>query len=291
MTGKGSIRRMLNNTGLLLPDVPAKNGLRAFRYICDASGSPRTLLPLLPDEDPDWVRIWCLHGIALGGKLILWFIKVHMLAEGSFPVNFGIVGSGMALGDTTHFQFQRIVRNGSSILWEGGEPHFAAAALHDETAGFVYLYGALQDPGGMQNAHLARVRPSAIEDPGAYEYLRSPAPVWGKNPREAAPVFSGMPNELSVSFNAHLGSFLAVHSYLLSGDIVGRTAPDPWGPWSEPVVLWHVEPVRARPLPYPPLVYAGKEHPELSREGGRVLYLTYVEFEEYFPHLVEVTLA
>jgi hypothetical protein len=100
-----------------------------------------------------------------------------------------------------------------------------------------------------------------------------------------------MPNELSVSYNRHLGSYLAVHSYLLSGDIVGRTAPVPWGPWSDPVILWHVDPVRRRPLPYPPLVYAGKEHPELSREGGRILYLTYVEFEEYYPHLVEVTVA
>jgi hypothetical protein len=38
------------------------------------------------------------------------------------------------------------------------------------------------------------------------------------------------------------------------------------------------------------LVYAGKEHPCLSRENGRILYITYVEFEEYYPHLLEVSL-
>jgi hypothetical protein len=38
------------------------------------------------------------------------------------------------------------------------------------------------------------------------------------------------------------------------------------------------------------LIYAGKEHPELSADGGRRIYLTYIEFEEYFPHLIEVTL-
>ncbi len=291
MTGKGSILRMLNNTGLILSDADGRNGLREFRYICDAGGKPRTLLPLAPDEDPDWTRIWCLHGIALGGKLILWFVKVRMLAEGPFPVNFEIVGSGMALGESTSFQFQRVVRNGSSILWKGDEPHFAAAAIHDEATGFVYLYGALQDAGGSQCAYLARVQGSAIGDPGAYEYLNSLAPAWGKNPLAGVPVFEGMPNELSVSYNAHLRSYLAVHSYLLSGDIVARAAPAPWGPWSDPVVLWHVDPARPRPLPYPPLVYAGKEHPELSRDGGRVVYLTYIEFEEYYPHLVEVTLA
>src|SRR5512135_2705699 len=35
MTGKGTIRRMLNNTALLLADRDGRDGLRAFRYICD----------------------------------------------------------------------------------------------------------------------------------------------------------------------------------------------------------------------------------------------------------------
>ena len=34
-----------------------------------------------------------------------------------------------------------------------------------------------------------------------------------------------------------------------------------------------------------------REHPELAADGGRRIYLTYIEFEEYFPHLVEVTFA
>jgi hypothetical protein len=97
-----------------------------------------------------------------------------------------------------------------------------------------------------------------------------------------------MPSELSVSWNAHLGAYLAVHSLDLTGKVVGRTAPKPWGPWGEPVTLWKVE--KPHPFPYLQLIYAGKEHPELAGDGGRRIYLTYIEFEEYFPHLVEVTL-
>jgi hypothetical protein len=104
------------------------------------------------------------------------------------------------------------------------------------------------------------------------------------------PVMEGMPNEMSVSWNDHLGSYLAVHSLGLTGHVVGRTAPAPWGPWSEPVILHTVRPERAEPLPYPTLIYAGKEHPALAEDGGRVLYVTYIEFEEYFPHLLEITL-
>ncbi|MCB0265490.1 MAG: DUF4185 domain-containing protein, partial [Calditrichaeota bacterium] len=94
----------------------------------------------------------------------------------------------------------------------------------------------------------------------------------------------------SVNWNEYLGCYLAVHSLNITGKIVARTAPQPWGPWSEPVEITQITPVRQTPLPYPPLVYAAKAHPSLSRENGRIIYVTYVEFEEYYPHLLEITL-
>ena len=80
-----------------------------------------------------------------------------------------------------------------------------------------------------------------------------------------------MPSELSVSFNRHLNAYLAVHSLDLSGKIVGRTAPDPWGPFGEPVELWQAKADAPKELDYMTLIYAGKEHPELAgarREGS-----------------------
>jgi hypothetical protein len=291
MSGKGGIDRMLNNSGLLLSDHDAREGLRGFRYICDSEGHLRTLLPLEPGEHPDRDRVWCLHGICLDGKVVLYFIKVEMLAEGPFPVNFRIVGSGMAVGDSGEWRFRRVTRNGSCILWGEEEPHFATAVLPPARDGWLYMYGSRQDRSGTQAAYCARVTPGNIERPECYEYLASPLPSWSPSPAAALPAFHDMPNELSVSFNRHLGCYLAVHSLGLSGEIVGRTADSPWGPWSAPSLLWRVRPSGEHTLPYPRLIYAGKEHPGLSREGGRILYITYIEFEEYFPHLVEVALA
>ncbi len=291
MSGRRGIERMLNNTGLLLPYQDAQDGLSDFRYICDAHNALRTLIPLEADEHPDKHRVWCLHGICLDAKVVLYFVKVEMLADGPFPVNFRIVGSGMATGNSTEWVFRRTYRDTSCILWGEHEPHFATAVLRSENDGWIYLYGSRQDSSGTQSAYLARSRPEHIDRAELYEYCVSSGPSWSPSVQAAVPVFQDMPNELSVSFNRHLGRYLAVHSLGLTGDIVARTAPFPWGPWSSPTVLWSVRPVRERPLPYPPLVYAGKEHPELGRQNGQVLYITYVEFEEYFPHLVEVTLA
>jgi hypothetical protein len=207
------------------------------------------------------------------------------------PLGFEIVGSGLAVGSTRDWNFRRVTRDGDSILWGADDPHFATAFIFDPASGRMLLYGTVRRE-GVQRCYLARAAPDAMEDARAYEYLTAPAPRWGRSVEQAIPIFGGMPSELSVSFSEHLGCHLAVHSLDLTGRIVARTAPNAWGPWSEPLTLWtaHAGP-RNYPLPYPTLIYAGKEHPEIAAEGGRKIYLTYIEFEEYFPHLVEVTLA
>ena len=214
-------------------------------------------------------------------------IKVKMLETGPLPVNFEIVGSGLAVGSSRDWKFRRVVRDGSSILWPAEQPHFATAFLQPAGEEFVYCYGTVNQS-GTQNCYLARVRGSEIERPERWEYLTSCEGAWSPRVAEAVVLFSGMPSELSVSWNPHLRAYLAVHSFDLTGKIVARAAPQPWGPWSEPVTLWTVK--KPHPFPYMQLIYAGKEHPELSGDGGRRIYLTYIEFEEYFPHLVEVTL-
>ena len=288
MTGRGTFERMINNTGLVLNHKSGADALDDFRYITGTDRRLRALIPLEADEHPDRDRIWCQHGIALSDeKLVLSFIKVKMLDQGPLPVNFEIVGSGLAIGSWRDWIFRRIVHNGSSILWPAEQPHFATAFVKPADDEFVYCYGTVKQS-GTQNCYLARVRGGDIERVERWEYLMSREGAWSPRIAEAIVLFSGMPSELSVSWNAHLRAYLAVHSLDLSGKIVARTAPQPWGPWSEPTTLWTV--TRPHPFPYMQLIYAGKEHPELSGDGGRRIYLTYIEFEEYFPHLIEVTL-
>ena len=293
MTGRGTFERMINNTGLVLNHKTGADTLDDFQYITGDDRQLRALIPLEGDEHPDRDRIWCQHGIALGAggeKVVLSFIKVKMLDAGPLPVNFEIVGSGLAIGSSRDWIFRRIIRDGSSILWAADQPHFATAFLKPPRGGgdeFIYCYGTVKQS-GTQRCYLARVREKQIELSERWEYLTNSHGAWSPRVADATALFSGMPSELSLSWNPHLGAYLAVHSLDLTGKIVGRTAPQPWGPWSEPVTLWTV--TKPHPFPYMQLIYAGKEHPELSGDGGQRIYLTYIEFEEYFPHLIEVTL-
>jgi hypothetical protein len=290
MSGRGTFDRMINNTALILQHRTGSDDLTDVKYITDKQGQLRPLISLEGDEHPDRDRIWCQHGIALddGAKIVLSFIKVRMLEDGPLPVNFEIVGSGLAVGSSKDWTFRRVRDNDTDILWSAKQPHFATAFLDHGGDGFVYCYGTVKE-GETQNCYVARVPRNEVDQPKRYEYLTNCEGSWSRDLAAAVAVFSGMPSELSVSFNPHLGAYLAVHSLDLTGKIVARTAPRPWGPWSEPTTLWAVK--KPHPFPYLQLIYAGKEHPELAGENGRRIYLTYIEFEEYFPHLVEVTLA
>jgi hypothetical protein len=287
MTGRGTFERMINNTALVLRHATGDRPLTDFQYITGGDHQLRALLPLIGGEHPDRDRIWCQHGLALpDGRVVLSFIKVGMLDHGPLPVNFTIVGSGLAIGSSDDWTFTRVRDHGDDILWTAAQPHFGVAFLRPRRDdGFIHVYGTVNES-GTQNCYVARVPAGDVTRLGRYEYFGGVA--WVRDLDAARPIFSGMPSELSVSYNAHLGAYLAVHSLDLTGKLVGRTSPNPWGPWSEPVTLWTVKPPQG--LPYMPLIYAGKEHPELAADGGKRIYLTYIEFEEYFPHLVEVTL-
>lgn len=287
--GHAPFERLPTNTGLVLPAQSGRGGLTDFAHIVDDDGEIRQLVPPGPGDRDEWDRMWCMHGVALGDTLYLSYMHIRMLENqgGPFDLGFEIIGTGLAKGDTESWQFERLAHDGEAMWWSYPQPQFSSAILRADD--WLYCYGVTGYESGVQQAYLARVRPDDIEDRDRYEYLSGPEPTWSADIADAVPLFEGPPNELAVSWNEYLGSYLAVHSFNTDGRQVGRTAPTPWGPWSEPTTLWTVEAHAGKT--YPVAAYAGKEHPSLSEDRGRVIYLTYVEAEEYFPHLIEVTLA
>jgi len=229
MSGKGSIRRMINNTGLVTGINTGRNGLIDYKYICESNGELKQLIPLENHEHPDQHRIWCMHGIQIGEKIYLAFIKVRMIEEGPFPVNFEIVGSGLSVGSSDDWSFRRIVQNSDDIIWKENEPQLGSAFLSDPQNDWIYLYGVKKNQDGVQQCYISRVHHQEIEDRKGYQFLSDSLPYWSSNLNDAIPIFNGPPNELSISFNGYLNSYLAVHSLNLTGKIVARTSPNPWG--------------------------------------------------------------
>lgn len=284
---KVDLSGLRSNVGALVPTQNAKEGIKKFNFLREAdSQRPRQLIPFAEDENPATHRIWPIHGVCVGQAVYLFYHRITLLKGVDVFENFQLDGMGIARADVSKLEFTRLTApDGTREFWKGDQPTFGVFVTRDSD--HVFLWGSLAT-----KMYLARTKPDKLEDFSSFEYLVK-APTAGTPNGEArwsnkltaeAALFDSVPNEMSASYNPHLKKFVAVHSLHRENKIVMRTAPRIVGPWSAPQVVY-----RPEKLAETDLIYAAKEHPELARDGGRVIYVTYVNSASYVPQMIEVT--
>jgi hypothetical protein len=282
------LARLRSNTAAIVPTQNASHGMRQFEFLTTPDGKrPRQIVPFADDEDPAMHRIWAIHGICINDAIYLFYHRITLLKGVDVFASFQLDGMGIARGDVRNYEFTRLqAPDGSREFWKGDEPSFGVFV--ERADDYVYLWGCLQTA-----MYLARTRAETIHDLNSYEYLveapnaRDPntRQRWAKEFQPTAPLFDSVPNEMSAAYNPYLHRHVAFHALNREHKIVMRTAREIAGPWSEGEVAFRPERIADGDL-----IYAAKEHPELATEGGRVLYVTYVNSTTYVPQLVEVTL-
>lgn len=283
-----SLDDKLSNTGAVVPLQNAADGIREFRFITSQGGKcARQLIPFVAGETPSAQRLWPIHGTCVGDQIYVFYHRISLIPGVDVFDNFRLDGMGLACARIGQWEFTRLAAaDGTLEFWKGDQPTFGVWA--EQRDGYVYLWGSL-----MTGMFLARARPDSIADLAGYEYLvEAPTgadpdrqPRWSGRFEPTASLFDSVPNEMSVSFNQHLGCYVAVHSYLRQNKILMRTAPTITGPWSDAEIVY-----RPRRIKDDDLIYAAKEHPELARENGRIIYVTFVNSSTYVPQLVEISL-
>jgi hypothetical protein len=257
------------NTAGLAAGQDLRASWAGIRYFSDDEGVPREILPALDRERVQGLRFWPEHGIHLDGHVYLYYLGIQCI-DPTTIWGFRTAGVGLAVLDPATGACRRLWRGDDWRLWRvhDDDLHFGVQAL--ERDGFVYVFGSRRRAYA-SSAIVARVRPEALADPDAYEFLRSPAPEWATGdgpPLDLGPCGS----EYSVSFNPYLGSYLMCYADEYAKTLVLRTAPDPWGPWCEPVVVTG--------LPHEPeseMVYLAFEHADFSPDGGRTVLVSYCQ--------------
>jgi hypothetical protein len=284
----------ISNCALLVPAGKGSAPLRRYTFLTDpATGLARPVLSST-DEEKQGLRFWPLGGWynPTERRACLYYARVRVTGEG--PFGFRIEGSGLAEADTRvpgEMRFRRLPAQPDQALWwtpDNGRPLFGSAVITAPSGDYLYIVG-WQERDGRKWGKLARVPKARIKDRDAYEYFAGgePSPRWSRAIQEAADVegLSDFPVELSVAYNAYLGGYLAVHSVGISERLRLSLAPAPWGPYRPVAEIG--APHRALERAF---CYAGKEHPELAQERGRILYITYVDSERYWLQLLKVTL-
>ena len=277
-----------SNTAAIVPPQDARDGIRQFSFLSTPDGRrPRQVIPYSNGEDPAKTRLWAIHGAAIGQRVYLFNHRISLLEGVDVFENFRLEGMGIARARLDDLKFTRLVApDGTREFWKEKQPTFGVWV--EKTEDYVYAWGSL-----MTGMFLARVKPHEIAELAQYEYLvEAPtldlpdvAPRWARQFAPEAVLFDSVPNEMSAAYNPYLNQYLAIHALGREGRIVMRTAPQRTGPWSQPQLLYEVR--RKDPGDY---VYAAKEHPELARDGGRQIFVTFVDSASYIPQLIEITL-
>ncbi len=292
----------VSNCAALVPAGAGADVLRHYTFLtAPKTGQARRLLSHT-GEEKSGLRYWPLGGWhdAPSKSAYLYYERVR--TSGAGPFGFTVEGHGLAMGSAAqpeNLRFERLppsaAQDKTQEIWWSPEKNraiFGSAVVAPPSGDFLYIIGE-QNRDGKNRGKIARVLKSKITDKSAYTYFAGisaanpAAPKWSAALTDAADVegLDEFPNELSVSYNAYLGGYLAVHSVGISEKIRLCLAPNPWGPYR---TLGEIgAPHRALAKTF---CYAGKEHPEIAQDGGKIVYITYVDGDRYWLQLLKVTL-
>ncbi|MEW6262829.1 MAG: DUF4185 domain-containing protein [Thermodesulfobacteriota bacterium] len=200
-------------------------------------GKPQAIIA--PADGRGW--FWMQAGAAVNGRLVLFLTQVEKTVNAGV-FSFHSVGQWIGVvpnpdDDPTTWALKQL-RLPFTIFTPERELTFGAAVL--EHAGCLYVYGTDEDvraTGRERYLIAARVAGDAIDDFARWEFFHDGR--WQSDFRQSTRLVPGMASDGSVSYLPDRHQFVLVYTDGgLSDRILARSAPRPWGPWSEPVTVY-----------------------------------------------------
>ncbi len=152
------------------------------------------------------------------------------------------------------------------LLFAPPEPLYVPHAVIGD-----YAYAFACDKRGFLDfaCRIARAPRASVEQRAAYEFYDGAA--WTAEIARAAFVIDETSVAPSISYNAHLGKFLAVSCKIVSSTVLLRTSDRIEGPWGEPVEIAPSATGVLAPPDADQYNYLCVEHPELAGEDSIVI--------------------
>jgi hypothetical protein len=274
-----------NNSFSFTDDLSAADGPARFQEPVDAAGAPLPFLAATDDEaafndahrgDPCAVApcnarfaVWPGPPLFDASRGRAWIFYGLIYAEpGAF--NFHSVGQSLASwSDLAALPERPMVATGSAhptVLFGQGEPAFGSGAAVDGDS--LYVLACDRNDVGSFPCKLGLAPLASPLDRSTWSYWNGSG--FGGSLGDAQPVVDGAPS-VSLFWSGYLAAWVALYSAPLSNDVVARTAPAPWGPWSTEATLFTAD-HKANDGGW---TYDAACHVELSEQGGKVIYVSY----------------
>jgi hypothetical protein len=279
-----------NNVMAYSTDTTPADGITFDGWITRPNGTARQVIN--PGSAP--TTYIPTGAISVGDKIYAWYMHVS-----NWDTGWTLSHAGLASwreGDSQfttvpNYRFQNPA-GGAYTTDEGrigGNFGMVAASYRSPAEfsgdGYIYLWGT---PGGREGGvKLARVLPSQIENLSAYRYYDGTIggfPQWTTSEYNAEKIVADSVGEMSVMYNEAVGAWTMM--YVTGSARPGfeiRQAPQPWGPWSDPV--------RVAEFNWAPGLYAPYMNPLFVEDGGKTLYFTMSLWDPYDVYLAKVTLG
>ena len=226
---------MVNNTVAVQTGLTADS---AFKFIAGEAEDGKPAALLKPNEGPGW--FWPQAAIQIEGRLYVFLARIDKSDD---PGVFGFrqISQHLAVIDNPKDPPRSWSAKISRVPFVEFRPElkrcFGSALLLVDK--HIYVYGYTETGSRLDRKRLlvARAPAAKLDDFTTWEFRRSDD--WNKSPDDAVPQARGLAAELSVSPTPAGNGYLAVYTEHGIGDqIVGRFSDQPYGPWSDPVLLY-----------------------------------------------------
>jgi len=269
-----------NNSASWTTDLDASDGLADFEDWAGDRGIPVELLPRTEEEaafnaahegddceqEPCGARwaLWPGAIVPADGQALIFYFLIY--AE---PGAWNFEGRGAGIATWAGLDTAPVRPEVSpdaehpTLLFHEGEPGFGSAALVVGEDLFSFACeGDFTKP-----CRLGRVPVAEALDRAAWTFWDGAG--FSPDIGEAEALFDAH-TMLSVHYLAAFDLYLALYNGPMDDRVYLRTAPDLTGPWSDPEAVFMAEPSWDGGS-----AYGAMAHPELDRDDGATVYLTY----------------
>ncbi len=270
---------MLHNSSAFVPESIPDLTRMDFTWGIHEDGSDDSLLnpPVSVLNDPSSPGYyWPQDSLMADGRCYTFPLTIHDWPEGPEGFQFRVDGVAMVISPVEegrirwdkadHCKTNLYYETAGKSIYYGGcvFPNTEAAGI-ENADGYIYLLGTIHVGMGADLC-VARIPETMIAQTEAWQFYDGEG--WSEDIARSAALAKDVSCELSLSRitgKLHQGEYLLVYQKEVNSPVIAyRTAPAPWGPFSEAHEVYFTEEVcKGRGI----YTYNAKAHPHLSPAG------------------------
>jgi len=237
-------------------------------------------------NDPGF--LWPISAVLIEQNLLVFCVRIE-ITDPEKVFGFRQIGNEIFCVENFNDQPDQWQMTAHKLPFQRQRGSFGSNSLLAEDHLYIYGYRNLKTDWdhAIINMIMARLKVDQAQevlDLKNWEYLDGATGKWYENIHQMKPVIEHFTTEYSVSFVPKLKKYvLVVNAWEHPQPITIRISDTPYGPFSEPQIVYHCPEIEWSPNYF---CYAAKAHPELARSDNE-LVVSYMTNSKVFQNCID----